>query len=78
MGFLQISVIILIIISALYAISFWAIPKKGDQEKLSTYETGFEPIGDARMKIDIIFWVIGLLYLIFDLEVIFILPFAFD
>jgi len=72
MGFLQISIIILIVISALYAISFWASPKKGDHEKLSTYETGFEPIGDARMKIDIIFWVIGLLYLIFDLELVLI------
>lgn len=76
MGLLQLSVIILIIISALYALSFWASTKKGDEEKLSIYETGFEPIGDSRMKIDIIFWVIGLLYLIFDLELIFIFPFA--
>ena len=59
MGLIQISVIILLIISFLYALSFWAVPKKGDAEKLSTYETGFEPIGNARMKIDILFWVIG-------------------
>jgi NADH-quinone oxidoreductase subunit A len=69
------SIIILIIISAMYLISFWAIPKNGDIEKLSVYENGFNPFGDSRMKIDIIFWLIGLLYLIFDLELIFILPF---
>lgn len=76
MGLLQVSVIIFIILCALYGISFWAGPKKGDQEKLSTYETGFEPIGDARIKIDIVFWVIGLLYLVFDQELVIILPFA--
>lgn len=76
MGLFQISIVILVLISALYALSFWATPKKGDAEKLSVYENGFQPIGDARMKIDIIFWIIGQLYLIFDLEIIFIFPFA--
>ena len=76
MGFLQLSIVIFLIISVLYLLSFWASSKKGDLEKLSTYETGFNPIRDARMKIDIIFWIIGLLYLIFDLEIIFIFPFA--
>lgn len=76
MGFIQTSIVILIIISLLYILSFWASTKKGDKEKLSIYETGFNPINDAKFKIDIIFWVIGLLYLIFDLELIFIFPFA--
>lgn len=77
MGFLQITQIVLAILIVLYLLSFWATPKGvGDYEKLSTYETGFNPIGDARKKIDIIFWIIGLLYLIFDLEIIFIFPFA--
>lgn len=75
MALIQTSIIVLIIISAMYLISFWAIPKMGDIEKLSVYENGFNPFGDSRMKIDIIFWLIGLLYLIFDLELIFILPF---
>ena len=78
MGFLQLSLVILLIISVLYGVSFWiSNPLRfNDQEKLSTYETGFNPIRDARKKIDIIFWIIGLLYLIFDLEIIFIFPFA--
>jgi NADH-quinone oxidoreductase subunit A len=76
MGFLQLSFVIIALLLVLYALSFWASSKKGDSEKLSTYETGFNPFNDARMKIDIIFWLIGLLYLIFDLEIIFIFPFA--
>lgn len=76
MGILQLSVIIFGLLFILYALSFWASTKKGDIEKLSTYETGFNPFNDARKKIDIIFWIIGLLYLIFDLEIIFIFPFA--
>lgn len=76
MGLIQTIGIITQIITVLYLLSFWFGPKKGDAEKLSTYETGFNPINDARKKIDIIFWIIGLLYLIFDLEIIFIFPFA--
>ena len=76
MGILQLTVIIIALLLVLYGLSFWASSKKGDIEKLSTYETGFNPFNDARKKIDIIFWIIGLLYLIFDLEIIFIFPFA--
>lgn len=76
MGLLQLSFIIFFFLILLYSLSFWASSKKGDIEKLSTYETGFNPFNDARKKIDIIFWIIGLLYLIFDLEIIFIIPFA--
>jgi NADH-quinone oxidoreductase subunit A len=76
MGIVVISIVILSLLSILYAASFWISSQKGDAEKLSTYETGFNPVNDAKMKIDIIFWIIGLLYLIFDLEIIFIFPFA--
>ena len=76
MGILQLSLVIFALLSVLYIVSFWASAKKGDKEKLSTYETGFVPLNDARKKIDIIFWIIGQQYLIFDLEIIFIFPFA--
>jgi NADH:ubiquinone oxidoreductase subunit 3 (subunit A) len=36
---------------------------------LSAYECGLEPVGDARMKFEILYYVIGILYLIFDLEI---------
>ena len=42
-GILQLSFIILALLIILYGLSFWASSKKGDQEKLSTYETGFNP-----------------------------------
>jgi NADH-quinone oxidoreductase subunit A len=45
-------------------------------EKLSAYECGLEPVGDARMKFEILYYVIGILYLIFDLEIIFLFPLA--
>ena len=72
---LNLTIIVVGLITILYALSFWLISKRGDNEKQSTYENGFNPIGDARKKFDIIYWIIGLLYLIFDLEIIFIFPF---
>ena len=77
MSFILISLLILIIISLLYIISWFLNGNLSvDSEKLSVYECGFEPIGDSRMKFDIIYWVIGILYLIFDLELIFLFPFS--
>ncbi len=76
LAFFKISLIALSILSLLYLISFYLIIKKDDNEKLSSYESGFEPVGNARMKISILYWIIGILYLIFDLEIIFIFPFA--
>ena len=73
---IQLSFISILILSLLYIISFYLIAKKDDIEKLSVYESGFYPLGDARMKISILYWIIGILYLIFDLELIFIFPFA--
>jgi NADH-quinone oxidoreductase subunit A len=46
-------------------------------ETLSAYECGFEPMSqNARMKYSIIYWLIGILYLIFDLELIILIPMA--
>jgi NADH-quinone oxidoreductase subunit A len=47
-----------------------------DVEKLSTYECGFDPYGDARNNFDVRFYLVGLLFLIFDLETIFFLPWS--
>lgn len=66
MGLIQMAIVILLIITVLYVFSFWASTSNKDEEKLSTYETGFTPKGDARKKIDIVYWIKGLLYLIFD------------
>jgi NADH-quinone oxidoreductase subunit A len=49
---------------------------KPDVEKLSQYECGFEPFGDARGKFDVRFYLVAILFIIFDLEVAFLFPWA--
>jgi len=43
-------------------------------EKVSAYECGFEPFQDARNKVDIKFYIVAILFIIFDIEVVFLLP----
>jgi NADH-quinone oxidoreductase subunit A len=50
--------------------------KNPDPEKVSTYECGFDPFDDARMKFDVRFYLVSLLFIIFDLEVAFLFPWA--
>lgn len=49
-----------------------------DYEKRSAYECGFEPFGDARSFFDIHFYLIGILFIIFDSEIVFLLPFIIN
>lgn len=51
-------------------------PLRPDNEKLSSYECGFEPFGDARGKFDVRFYLVAILFIIFDLEVAFLFPWA--
>jgi len=44
------------------------------QQKLSTYECGFEPVGDSRGKFNVRFYLVAILFLIFDVEIIFLVP----
>lgn len=68
------AVIVLLILAATYVLN---IPT-ADYEKHSAYECGFEPFGDARSFFDIHFYTIGLLFIIFDLEIVFLIPFAIN
>jgi NADH-quinone oxidoreductase subunit A len=63
-----------VIVAATYFINL----PSNDYEKHSAYECGFEPFGDARSFFDIHFYIIGLLFIIFDLEVVFLIPFVVD
>lgn len=47
-----------------------------DSEKLSAYECGFEPFEDARMKFDVRYYLVAILFIIFDLEIAFLFPWA--
>jgi NADH-quinone oxidoreductase subunit A len=51
-------------------------PHRPDREKNSPYECGFEPFEDARMKFDVRYYLIAILFIIFDLEIAFLVPWA--
>ena len=51
-------------------------PKDADPEKLSAYECGFNAFDDARMKFDVRFYLVSILFIIFDLEIAFLFPWA--
>ena len=59
-----------IVLAAVFA------PKAPDPEKLSSYECGFNAFDDARMKFDVRFYLVSILFIIFDLEVAFLFPWA--
>jgi len=64
-------------ISALIlGLSFLLAIQTPDNEKTSAYECGFEPFEDARNKFDVRFYVVAILFLIFDIEVAFLFPWA--
>ena len=56
--------------------AFVLAPSRPDPEKVSTYECGFEAFDDARMKFDVRFYLVAILFIIFDLEVAFLFPWA--
>ena len=51
-------------------------PHRPDPEKLSPYECGFEAFEDARMKFDVRYYLVAILFIIFDLEIAFLFPWA--
>lgn len=66
----------LVIGLALLIAPFIVAFKNPDSEKLSAYECGFNAFDDARMKFDIRFYLVSILFIIFDLEVAFLFPWA--
>ncbi len=56
--------------------SYIAARQRPDSEKLSAYECGFDPFGDARGRFDVRFYLVAILFIIFDLEVAFLFPWA--
>ena len=61
---------------ALLVAPFLVAFKSPDPEKLSAYECGFNAFDDARMKFDVRFYLVAILFIIFDLEVAFLFPWA--
>ena len=74
-------IIIFLIISIIFSLAFIAVnfifsPKKPDPEKLSAYECGFEAFDDARGRFDVRFYLVAILFIIFDLEIASLFPWA--
>jgi len=69
--FLLISLFLSLLI---FNLSFFLIKQEDDLEKLSAYECGFNPYNDARKVFDVKFYLIAILFIIFDLEAVFIFP----
>jgi len=71
--FFAISIILAAII---FFLLFFFFSKLDDAEKLSAYECGFNPFSDSRSEFDIKFYIVAILFLIFDLEISFLFPFS--
>jgi NADH-quinone oxidoreductase subunit A len=60
----------------LIALGFLLGPRKPDAEKNSPYECGFEPFEDTRIKFDVRYYLVAILFILFDLEIAFLFPWA--
>jgi NADH-quinone oxidoreductase subunit A len=73
-GITVIIILSLLLSIVLITLSYLLSIRKWDAEKLSPYECGFEPFGDAKQKFDIRYYLVSLLFILFDLEVSYLFP----
>ena len=75
-GILTFLSIAIILASVIAGLSYSLISQNPESEKLSSYECGFEPYEDTKNKFDIKFCLVAILFILFDIEVIFLLPWS--
>jgi NADH-quinone oxidoreductase subunit A len=74
--------VLVLFLVALFIASFVIVassllgPKKGTSRKLAPYESGMEPIGQAIRRVPVKFYIVAMLFIVFDIEVVFFYPFA--
>jgi|SRR5215471_1518777 NADH:ubiquinone oxidoreductase subunit 3 (subunit A) len=73
--FLYLALILLFAAGSIFVAHLIA-PKKKTPVKLMTYESGMDPIGDARQRFDVKFYLVAILFLVFDVELLFLYPWA--
>jgi len=71
--FLIIAIVLALVIAVL---SYTLTSQKPESEKLSSYECGFEPYEDTRHRFDVKFCLVAILFILFDIEVVFVLPWS--
>lgn len=72
--FLFFIVFVVVLSSILFLLSYFLVSDENYFEKVSAYECGFEPFEDTRVKFDVRFYLVGILFLVFDIEVMFLYP----
>lgn len=73
---LVLTLISIVLSVVLVGASYLLSENKPDQEKVSVYECGFDPFGDSRQKFEVRFFLVGILFIIFDLEISFLFPWS--
>jgi NADH-quinone oxidoreductase subunit A len=68
--------LVLFVAIVMLGLAYFIGPKRVSREKLSVYECGTKPIGDARIRIPIKFYLVAILFIIFDIEIAFLYPWA--
>jgi NADH:ubiquinone oxidoreductase subunit 3 (subunit A) len=66
----------IILSTIIFFLSFFLSAKLDDAEKLTAYECGFNPFSDSRSEFDIKFYIVAILFIIFDLEISYLFPFS--
>ena|ERR1019366_10127968 len=69
-------VAVVAIAMGMLVLSWWVGVKRPTREKLSPYECGITPVGDARQRFSVSYYLIGMLFILFDVEAVFLYPWA--